>query len=744
MAAITVKFERIAVTATHTFENVVNVEWEEGYAVNSLVNDASKIGPRITTFTVNGFIKQYGDPSHNVEAQQALVDALTNVGTGTLSYTGVTDIEDVRFLSIDFEEYRGSPIAQFSASFVTERANVFAHTPVSIGAQALTLSEGFELPQVEDSIQVQGPDEQLNNLKRRKLLIKGDLVGANIAAVNTAQAKLVAAVENLNTVVVQISLPGNGGVSLTMRPRGLNFGSPKSRGTTEARSYSFEAITHDDYTKEPYTLGESSQTFATVQLDVVGNIDHNIEGTHEGGVYIVNSENATVSGTKYFANWAAYDVFVQSFQPFPLNPALYVYGSPNTYQQLELRDINISEFTRDGNFANEDKRYSAKVSMSFAWFKNLSETSQNISTTFLGVLWFKVTTTTHSFSVDEHGSVVARSVSLSGQLADGDLAIAKLKMGTAVLLGDAAIPGGADDYYITSVNVNKTDVITVQPGNILTKLHDVSITANQLGTATQKKYFIIQAFDGGGGSITLDKVTSMSRSFSNRYVAQSTSYVTVSGNYTISGEIWEADNAGAPANPNRGFAFMNLFDATQTSAPTPVPPATYPAAVNVAGKYLPTNYSFFITSISVGEWQSAIKPNAPNQGQRHWRQTVSLSATAVFDIAGSGGSNTEPDTVETISEGIQGQTTKFTELQVLGLGTIFKAIGINPATANQTIQIQYRTKQILATANPVPGTRTPSEPGSWGIGSSEQTKNDFNVRGLSATWAGAWKATEKE
>ena len=568
MSAITVKFER-DVSNTHTFENVVNVEWSNEYVRDFLVDQTSQIGHKITTFNINGFVQQHGDPSDNVVQQQVLEDSLRAIGTGTLSYTGATDIPDVRFLALDFKEYRGSTIAQFTARFVTETQNVQAHAPVTIGAQALTIAEGFEPPQVEDSIASQGPDEQMNNLRRRKIRINGRMVGT-LSQVNTAQANLIAAIENINTIVVDIST-ASGGVLLTIRPGSITFGSPEQRGNQSSRTYNFEGVTHDDYSKEPYTIGHQQLTFGGILLDEVHGIDHAIEGEHEVGAYTVISEKATISGKKYFLGWTQYDAFVQSFQPLPINT--HFYGAPNTYQTLELRDISISNLERDGNFVGSphDKRYSATVTLNFVWFKNITQTHQNYLTTLLAIPWFKVSTTTHSFSLDTLGNVTSRSVTLSGQLFDADLATAKGLIGTAVVLGDPAIPGsGGASYYITSVNINNTDTITTQPGNTVIKLHDVSVTASQLDTATQKTFFLISIFKlDTTRQMTFDRVTSQSKSLSTRWVTDLQKFKTTSVNLTISGEIWEDDLGGAPALSNRAYDFFDLFDATQEATLTP-------------------------------------------------------------------------------------------------------------------------------------------------------------------------------
>ena len=738
MAAITVKFER-DINNTHTFENVANVEWSNEYADDFIVNQTSQIGHKVTNITVNGFIRA-SDPtgqSVNITEQQALEDALRGVGTGTLSYTGATDIANVRFVGLDFEEYNGTSIAQFSAKFVTEANNVHAHSPVTIGGQDLIPSEGFELPEVEDAIGSQGPDEQINNLKKRTLTISGRMVGT-LSQVNAAQANLIAAVENQNTVTVSISA-GSGGVTLNVRPREISFGSPERRGSVNSRTYRFSGVTHDDYTVEPYTLGETAQSFAGISIDVVEGRDHNVQIEREStSNFVILEESYVITGKKYFANRAAYDSFLNDFTPFPVS--FYVLVDPTVYNGLELVDINIGAFQRDGNFPSEAKRYSAQVTLNFKWVKQIPDTNQNYLSLLLGINWFRVSSTNHSFTIDAAGNVTNRSVTLTGKIFDTELPNAKNQIGAAVNLNDAGIPGGTSDYYITGFNISSTD--RIYAFGVLRKVHDISVTASQLGTDTQRAHFIIQTFNAQTG-LLFENMTGTSRSLSNRWTG--TQFITTSMNISVSGEIWEQDLAGEPVNPNRGRDYLRLFDSTQTANLT-----TSAAASQASNESLPTNYSFFVTNINVGQWQpfTVLKPVAGSvnftKGQQAWRQTISISATAVFDLTGS--SSGASDTVETENVGITEQTTKFTELRVMGFGTVFKAIGIEPATANSTITIQYKDKAVLEQniGNLIPGFRDPPFPSAqapFSEADSELTKDTFEVRGLTARWSKAWKAT---
>ena len=170
---------------------------------------------------------------------------------------------------------------------------------------------------------------------------------------------------------------------------------------------------------------------------------------------------------------------------------------------------------------------------------------------------------------------------------------------------------------------------------------------------------------------------------------------------------------------------------------------TYPAAVRVAGEFLATNYSFYLTSINITEWVPAVKPIDPNKGAAHWRQTVSLSAVAVFDLQG-GSSDQQPDWVDSIDSSINDQTTKFTELRVMGFGTVFKAIGVQPSTSGTVHTRQFKDKSILLANPPTINQFDPVPPAAWGFASFEETKDSFEIRGLTARWVGAWKATVEE
>lgn len=741
MSAIKVTLARDSLS--HEFANVATVEWEHQYSRNHLINKTSEIGQKVTTITVTGFIIKYGTPSQNVQAQQALEDALRAIGTGTLSYTGAT-AQNVRFINLDFDEYRGSPVATYKAQFVTEAQNVHAHAPVAIGSLTLSISNGFEPPKVVDSIAGQGPDESLNNLKNRTIKISGKMVGS-LQEVNAAQANLIAEVSDQSPNVVTVSLSSeSGGVQLNVRPTGVNFGSPEQRGSDDnSRTYEFEGITHADYSQEPYTLGHSALTYGNnITLDVVNGVNHTQESEHSNGVYAIRTETAQIAGKKYFTDWAAYKAFSDSFTPLPVG--VHFYSSPAARNSLELTGVSVGAFERDGNFENENKRYSAPVNLTFTWHKSVTAINQLGGVTRLAISWYKVISSTHSVSVDQNGSVTARSVSVNGQIFESELANAKGRIGLPVLLGDPALSGASTDYYITSLNITKTDTYNIV-GLGPTKVYDISVTANQLDTNTKRNYILQQLFKVSAvptRQMLFEKVANISKSISNRWNQTFTKFKVTSISVSVSGEIWESDTDGAPTNPNRGMDFMQLFDAQYEADFN----ENYAAANNVLGEFLPDNYSFFLNNMSFGEWQPFLKPNEPNKGSQMWRQSVTLSATAVFDLSG-GSSNNQPDWIDTTSFQIEDQTTKFTELQLLGFGTTFKAIGINPSSSQTTIQRQFKDARTLELNPPQRGDFSPEPPTDWGSqfpsSDREVVKDNFEIRGNTARWVRSWRAKKE-
>ena len=303
------------------------------------------------------------------------------------------------------------------------------------------------------------------------------------------------------------------------------------------------------------------------------------------------------------------------------------------------------------------------------------------------------------------------------------------------------------NLYITSVTVNSKDLVNV--AGTQATLYKVSVQAQQLDNATQAIYFIDSLFRmskaGGSGTsystdtVQFDNVTSLNKSISNRWDGITQRFIATSITISISGEVWEPDNgSGEPSNPDRVLALFNkldaLMNAEQSSQGTP---NTVPA-----GETLPSNADvhFFLNNISIGNWTSFTKQNAPNKGDRYWKQTTSLSMTAVFDLTGS--SNNQPDFVDSRSITIGEESPKFTQLQVLNQGTVFKRIGTNPGKATVTVQRQFRDGRVFV-AGQLPATLDP-EPTEWpGFANSEKTRDSTETRGFTNRQIREYIATEK-
>jgi signal peptidase I len=755
---------------THTLKNVKSVSWSHDYSRDNLVDVTTKAGFLQTTYEVTGFIEVYDVPEANVEAQQALETILRTIGTGTLHYTGSTDQTEVRFSSLSFEEYRGQPVGEYTVEFITETANPQAHSVVKIGSITLSAANGYDTPTVTDTVKSQGTDEQIVAGRNREFQISGMLVGANETEVNTAQAALVTEVSGTDTLVLDIS-SASGGALYTVRPGAINFGAPRSRGQTEARSYSFSCKTHEDYSKEPYTLGETPLTFGgTITIDVVDGTNYTSETELLNSTYIVTSEQFTATGKKYFVDETAYAAFRDSFRPLPVGTFVQ---STNTRNSLELTAVSVGKFERDANDPGTlAKRYSCTVNLTFTWKKNQNQTNQLVLGLRLGMNWYKVGTMSFNTSVDATGNVTTRSVSMTGQMKEGDLVSAKGLIGTPQSLndpsfGDPASPTHGNDYYVTSVSINKKDVVyTIGPGQEV--VYDITVSANQLDTASQKLYFISSVFQATDTEqLIFDKITNVNKSIANRYSAQDSKYIVTSMNMTVSGEIWEADNgSGAPVNPYRGIQFLRLFDATYTGelnkhGPTHDDrgPALYGGNAFNASDYsqiLPDrvdggkSYKFTITNISVGDWQAFTKQKDPGKGANYWLQPITITGTAVFDLTDSG---TQPELVETTAHTIRAEKLRYQELNVAGFGIRFKAIGIEPSTAETTHTISYESRAEFEKdkANHSLAARPPLDPPTawtpWrnAAANYEQTKANFSVSGgTQAKWTYAWKAAKAE
>lgn len=675
---------------------VRSIQWESQAAEDAFVSQTTRVGARKRIVKVSGFINKSIFNS-NISAQQQLETDLIAVGTGTVQCTGATDIQNCRFTSVEFEEFRGNPVCGFTVSFMTEDSNVHAHLPIKIGSLTLNPSSGFEYATVSDTILTQGPDEQLVNNKARTFVIEGMFIGSTLDEVNTAQANLVAEVENKTTLVITLSSsvgPFSG--IYTVRPGKLEFGSPRLKDNQTARSFSFECKTFEDYSKEPFTLGEVAQSFAGITIDVVEGIDHNRESDklNAGPTYATKTEELVISGKRYFANWTAYTSFVNLFRPIPFNT--YYFGS-SSGASLELQDVDIGKFDRDGNDLTGAKRYSASVTLTFRWEVGLEGKTYEINQFHFGMSWYKVSNVSFNTSIDEYGNVSSKGVSISGSvLGPSGLAAAKSKLGGKFNYTDSTVT--LDDVYVTSVSVNSVETQNISGSTV--QIYSITISAQQLDNASQAASFIRSLFrfnkaGGSGTSYTADtiqfeNVTSFNKSISNRWDILQQKFIATSMTISISGEVWDVDQNGSPASPNKMLDLFNKIDALLNAQLSTRTANTVPS-----GETLPnnTNIHYFLSNFSLGQWQSFTKQVGTGAGSRYWKQTVSLTATAVFDL--NSNNVTEPDSVESKSYSYEEESPKYAQLQVLGFGTVFKRVGTNPAKEVVTYQKQFRDKKVF-------------------------------------------------
>lgn len=737
--------------STLELKYVKSVEWQSESSDDVLVNKKSRVGQRQRSITVKGFVHK-GLIDQNVKAQQELETQLRAVGTGKLKYTGADDFVEVRFNGIEFAEFTGNPICPFTIKFKTEEQNIHAHYPVKIGDLILAPTYGFEHPTVSQSIKSQGTDESINIARSQNIKIEGSIVHSSRDEINKLQQLLLDEIDGEETLVLTLSSnSGDYSSTTTVRPKGIEFSSPTLRGQNTARKYSIECDTFDDYTKEPYTLGETAATFAGISIDIVESIDNNIDyDKSSDGSETMLSEELQVSGKKYFADYAAYETFRATFNPFP--PATYLYTSTSG-NVLDLTDITVGKFDRDGNYPNTAKRYSATVNLQFSWKKTIQDLSYEALVNRFGVQWYRIPTITFNAQLDGYGSITARSISLNGSV-KGSAALNSLKglVGTAISYDAPYV-----NMYVSSVNVSSVD--KVNDSGIAVSIYNVSLNASQLDTASQANYFIASLFrmDKAGGTGTsyagntlqLENVTNYSKSISNKFNYQELKFTVTSISLSISGEVFAPDVNGEPAQPRKVIELIDKIDAlliadrSTQSLTNPVPNQIE------EGEALPINseVQYFLSNISVGNWQAAVAPeDLPNfngsKGARYWKQTVSLSATAVFDLSsGGGGSNTEPDAVESKSIEITEESPRFTQLQVVGFGTVFKRIGTNPGKASVSYEKKFKDASVYL---PNDFGADDVEPTGWaGVGKSVKTKETREQRNLVNRHSVEYEATEK-
>lgn len=728
---------------------VRSVEWQADFSEETLVDNQTRVGKRTRTLTVNGFINK-GIVDKNILAQQQLESDLIAVGTGTLEYGGGHDIDDIRFLGVEFSEFRGNPICQFKIKFKTEELSIHAHYPTQIGDLILAPTYGYEHPSVKTSIAVQGPDEQLVGTARRTITLNGTIVASTREEINEKQQAIIDEIEGNDTVDLSFSADSGSYIAtISARPRKVDFSAPRLRGDQTARDYTLEFATHDDYSKEPYVLGESAVTIGGITINVVEGFDHDKEFEYSNtSQYSTVNETVTVSGKKFFTDYDDYSTFRDLFNSIDYNTYFYTSDTANV---LELTDITIGKFDRDGNFVDTTKRYAASVTLTFKWQKSIQQTNYSALTTYFGVSFYKVPSVTFNSQVDANGNVTSRSISLNGEVkGTADITAFKALVGTMV-----SFEAPYTNLYVSSANISSVD--TFNDSGIQVKVYKVSLTAAQLDTAGQAVSFIRSLFrlsraGGGGGTsynadtIQLENVTNYSKSISNRWNITFQQFTVTSITISISGEVFDPDNgSGKPTSPNKIIAILDKIDALLTAQKSN---QQNTANTMIAGELLPTNasISYFLNSFNVGNWQPAIAPETLQgsngaKGARYWRQTVSLNATAVFDLTGS--ANSEPDSVETRSYDVDLETPRTTQLQVAGFGTVFKRIGTNPEKATVVHQKQFRNARVYVPNDYGFGNAQPT-PSEWrGLGFSVLTKEHKENRGYVNRWTVEYEATKK-
>ena len=736
-------------TQSVELKHVRSVEWQSELADDVLVNKTTRAGKRILTYTINGFIIK-GIPHKNVEAQKQLEADLTAVGAGRLEWTGNTDVTQLRFSGIEFSEFRGNPVCPFKIKFKSEETSIHAHYPIKIGDLTLAPTYGYEHASVKDSIGTQGPDERLGAATKRTFTIQGTIVDATLDGINEKQQAIINKIKDVDDLVLTLSSDsGDYSAAYTVRPRKVDFSAPRLRGEMAAREFTLEFATHDDYTKEPYTLGESAASFAGISIDVVDSFDHDKQFEHPGTgatAYSIIDESVSVSGKKYFVSYAAYTTFRDLFESIPFNTYLFTSDTANV---LELTDITVGKFERDGNSADTEKRYSCSVSLNFKWQKTIQQQNYSALTTYFGVAFYKVPSINFSATVDSSGNITSRSISLNGEIKTvGVLNTFKGLVGTAITF-DATYSG----LYVTSANVSGVD--TYNDNGTQVTVYKVSLSAAQLDKASQAVNFIRSLFkmEHGGGAgtsysadtIQFENVTNLTKSISNRWDQQTLKFIATQITITISGDVFDPDNgSGKPANPNKLIILFNKLDALLNAG------KSTQSAVNsvTVGELLPTNSDihYFLNSFNIGQWQPAIAPENLQGtngaiGSRYWKQNVSISATAVFDLTGS--SNNQPDSVESRSIDIALEVPKFTQLQVAGFGTVFKRVGTTPEKATVTHQKQFRDARVYVPNDYGFGNAQPSPTGWIGLGRSILTKENKENRGLANRWTVEYEANEK-
>jgi len=738
-------------TNTATLTHVRNISWSTKASISLFESTVNAQNRLVKAVTITGYINQ-GFWENDVQAQQQLETDLRAVSLGSIQYSGLTDIADARFTSLEFSEFRGNPLAEYKIQFETQADNISAHSPVQIGSQVLSLAEGFTDISIDDSLSTQGDDETISPLKSRSFNISGSVVGSTLSEVNGNSDKIQVALQNVLSVVLTLS-DGSSGSVYTVRPRTIDISSPIVRDQSTSGTFRVQLRTYDDYTKGPYTLGEQQQTFGTILWDVVDDVSHDYNFDESTlAVARVLSESLTVSGKRYYGNWSDYNTARDSFDSEASVPA-YI-SSPTQYQissstgaTLTLRSVDYGSLKRDGNDPTTDaKRYSASVVAKWEFVESVSESSidsgTGIGVNYLGISFDTVTSISPSVQLDPLGNVTSRSASVSGTvLTPSTSKLTTINQLVALRSTKQVLSQGLTqdiDYYISSVNISSVETEFIA-GSSFTRI-SVSISGSQLNTASQAKYFISKTFGLGNfntgntpTSPTIDSVTSLSKSFA--YTSYQGEDRIESISISCSGEVWQPDiGSGAPQNPNVNIELFNKLDSTlRAPFSTADSGSAGTAAADPGGNVLPTAQSgeaWTIGSINIGNWVSFVKPTAPNAGDRYWKQTLSMGVKVAYDVTGvSGGTSSSPPVlVTTQSSSITLPAPKFVQLQVAGFGTVFKRVGTTPGRAVMTAEAKYRDSKVFNPGGDLP---TPEEPAQGGgVSNWEQVKTSQERRNL--------------
>ena len=704
-------------TNSTTLDYVRNISWSTTASTDLFDSTTNAQNKLVKSITIKGYINQ-GIWDNNIQAQQQLETDLRSVSLGSIQYSGLTDITDARFTSLEFSEFRGNPLAEYTIQFETEADNIHAHSPVKIGSQVLSLAEGFTDISIDDSLSAQGDDETINPLKSRSFGISGSIVGATLSEVNGNSEKIQVALQNVSNVFLTLS-SGSSGSVYTVRTKSINISSPTVRNQTTSRTFKIDLVTYDDYTKEPYTLGETQQTFGNILWDVVDNVDHAYD-FNEGtiGTSRITSESLAVSGKKYYSDWSAYEEDRSLYNDDVISPSFITSPSANqitsaTSAVLSLRSVKFGSLQRDGNYPTTDaKRYSTSVQAKWEFVASVGQSSIDSGTgevgvTYLGVSFDTIESISPSVQLDPLGNVTSRSASVSGTVvvvASAKLTTINTLIGLRSTKQTLSVGLTEDDYYISSVNISSVET-EFNVAREMVRI-SVSVTANQLGTSTQAKYFISKAFNlgnfstgSGPTSPTIDSITSLSKSFS--YASYNSEDRVESISISCSGEVWQPDVNGAPQSPNANIDLFNKLDNTLrapfSTAPSGSGSDSSPDPGSNVLHTITTGEAWTINSISVAQWEPFVKPSGTNAGNRYWKQTISLSVKVSYDVTGlsGGASSTAPIFVTTKSQSLTDPSPKFVQLQVAGFGTVFKRIGTNPGRAVYSAETKYRDAKVF-------------------------------------------------